>query len=89
MLNYDDDKKVIEMEVVSPPYILDFGGAYLDTTPAHVITACNLGQYEQDKREQFGGNWPEVKAILAEFAGLHQIHIVDVNPGNIRFSTTD
>src|SRR5688572_28971050 len=33
MIGYDDNLWVIEMEIVSAPYVLDFAGAYLDRPP--------------------------------------------------------
>ena len=33
LTNYDDDLLAIEMTIVSPPFVLDFGGAYLDRPP--------------------------------------------------------
>ena len=33
LLGYDDELWVIEMTVVSQPFVLDFGGAYLDRAP--------------------------------------------------------
>ena len=89
LLQYDDDKLIIEMELVSPPFIVDFGGAYLDVLPAHATGTMTLSQWDIDKREQFGENWLKAQAIIAEFAGMYSIHIVDVNPGNIRFKSEE
>jgi hypothetical protein len=33
MLRCDDDLWVIEISIVTPPYLLDFAGAYLDKSP--------------------------------------------------------
>src|SRR6516165_4490321 len=33
LIRYDDELWVIEMEIVSPPFVLDFAGAYLDEPP--------------------------------------------------------
>lgn len=37
LLGFDDNSLIIEMSLVSPPFIVDFGGAYLDKPPAHAI----------------------------------------------------
>jgi hypothetical protein len=70
---------------VSPPFIVDFGGAYLDELPEHATTAEVFEQWLQDKQEQFGKRWEEVRVALEDFTNLYKIYIVDVNPGNIRF----
>ncbi len=33
LLHFDDEFLAIEMTIVSPPFCLDFGGAYLDRPP--------------------------------------------------------
>jgi hypothetical protein len=33
MTDYDDELWVVEMSIVSPPFVLDFAGAYLDRAP--------------------------------------------------------
>ena len=33
LIDYDDELLAIEMTIVSPPFCLDFGGAYLDRKP--------------------------------------------------------
>jgi hypothetical protein len=86
IFNWDDSRLILEMTIVAPPFIVDFGGAYLDNLPDHALSSINFSYGDQDKREQFGDNWLEVQALIAEFATRYSIHIVDVNPGNIRFA---
>lgn len=81
---YDNDKLAIEMTMVSPPFIVDFGGAYLDTAPDHARAPQVVEEWESNKREQFGDDWPEVQAIIAEFESRYRVILVDVHPGNIR-----
>lgn len=72
----------IEMTVVVRPFVLDFGGAYLDNPPdydAHI-----LEQWELHKQEQFEENWPHAASIL-ETLKSYGIFVADVNPGNIGF----
>ena len=33
LIDFDDDLWVVEMTIVSPPFVLDFAGAYLDQKP--------------------------------------------------------
>ncbi len=82
LIGYDDDLRAIEMTTVSPPFVLDFGGAYLDHPPDYSDEVWE--DWRQQKSEAFEDNWPAVEQILDEFRDFG-IHIADVNPGNIRF----
>lgn len=82
LLTHDNATLVIEMEIVSPPFILDFAGASLDDPrdfPAEVADVWLL-----EKQQQFGEEWPRVQRILTRFAH-HRIYLSDVKPGNITF----
>jgi hypothetical protein len=82
LLQHDDELLVIEMSMVSRPFLLDFGAAYLDTPldfSEEVMT-----DWREQKREEFGPRWPEVQAILAALE-MYGIFMEDVNPGNISF----
>lgn len=82
LLTYDDELHTIEMTIVSPPFCLDFGGAYLDKPPDYSPEVWR--DWREEKEKDFDGKWPEVEKILDEFRWMG-IHIADVNPGNIRF----
>ena len=82
LIAYDDELCVIAMTVVSRPFVLDFGGAYLDRPPD--FSQKILDDWRAEKQEQFGGRWKEVQAILAFLEALG-IFVIDVNPGNISF----
>lgn len=82
LLHYDDELLAIEMTIVSPPFCLDFGGAYLDRPPEYSPEVW--ADWREMKSEAFENNWPKVESILAEFRS-YGIYIADVNPGNIRF----
>jgi hypothetical protein len=82
MVDFDDELGVIQMTVVTRPFILDFAGAYLDAAPE--FSEETLAEWQADKREQFGSRWSDVQMILATLAG-HRIFVVDVNPNNISF----
>ncbi len=64
------------------PFLLDFGGAYLDHAPDDDEKI--LGQWQREKEEQFEANWPKAVSILAELR-RYGIYVADVNPGNIGF----
>jgi hypothetical protein len=80
MLRHDDALWIIEMSVVSRPFVLDFAGAYLDRAPD--FSEEMLADWRADKEEQFGAHWPEVQAILRALEA-HGIYMEDVSPGNI------
>ena len=63
LIDFDDDLWVIEMTIVIRPFVLDFAGAYLDRAPD--FSEEVMADWYEQKREQFGKNWPEAQAILA------------------------
>jgi len=82
LLAHDTELFVLEMTIVTPPFIVDFGGAYLDRPPDYSDEVWR--DWRKEKSEDFEDNWPAVEQILDEFRWMG-IHIADVNPGNIRF----
>ena len=82
LVAHDDDLLAIEMTIVSPPFCLDFGGAYLDHRPDYSPEVW--ADWRKQKSEAFESNWPAVEKIISEFE-QYGIYIADVNPGNIRF----
>ena len=82
LIRTDDTLRVIEMTIVTRPFVLDFAGAWLDTPPAFPDEIW--AEWEAEKREQFGDRWPKVQAVLGELEAM-DIHMVDVSPSNIAF----
>jgi hypothetical protein len=82
LIGYDDELWIIQMTVVARPFVLDFGGAFLDRAPE--FSEEILADWEADKLEQFGERWPEVQAILATLQ-TYGVFVTDVNPGNVSF----
>ncbi|MBI3861327.1 MAG: hypothetical protein HY290_05480 [Planctomycetia bacterium] len=80
--HWDDELWVIEMEIVSPPFVLDFAGAYLDQEPDFPEEV--MAEWRAEKKEQFGDRWGEVQSIMREFRKMG-IYLADVKPGNILF----
>jgi hypothetical protein len=83
MLNSADELWVIVMTIASPPFVLDFAGAYLDEPPDYPEDVW--AEWEQDKRDQFGDRWPTVQAILRRLQGFG-VFLADVTANNIRFA---
>lgn len=82
MLAYNDELWTIEMDIVSPPYILDFAGALVDIE--HVFPEETMADWRAAKAEQFEEDWPLVRRILSEFRSMG-IYLTDVHPRNINF----
>jgi hypothetical protein len=80
LVRFDDELRIIEMTVVTRPFVLDFAGAYLDIPPDFADEVW--AQWEEDKREQFGSRWPDVLNVLAALEEL-EIHMIDVSPSNV------
>lgn len=85
LLRHDDERFIIEMTIVTRPFVLDFAGAYLDYPPDFSDEV--IADWHVEKREQFESKWPEVLAILGVLEE-YGIFMVDVNPGNISFGDT-
>jgi hypothetical protein len=79
MIEHDDELWIIEMSVVTPPYVLDFAGEYLDWTPD--FSEKVLADWRADNQEQFGERWLEVQAILAHLESFG-VYMEDVSPSN-------
>jgi len=84
LIHHDDRLWVVEMGIVSRPFVLDFAGAYLDRRPDYPDEV--LEEWQEEKLEQFGAErWDVVQQVMAHFAGMG-IYLADVKPGNIMFA---
>ena len=83
LIRADDDLRVIEMTIVTRPYVLDFAGAYLDGRPE--FSEEIWAEWESQKREQFGDQWGIVEKVMSAFEGLG-IYLVDISPSNVGFA---
>jgi len=83
LIRSDDELMVIEMTIVSRPFVLDFAGAYLDSPPKFSDEIWS--EWEAEKRDQFEARWAKVQAVLSALEEL-DIYMVDVSPSNIAFA---
>jgi hypothetical protein len=81
LIDCHDVLLVIEMTIVMPPYLLDFGAAYVDQRPDY--SPETVAEAEEETAERFGDDWPAVQRIRATLAGMG-IFYYDAHPGNIR-----
>ncbi|TWT51608.1 hypothetical protein KOR42_34960 [Thalassoglobus neptunius] len=80
-LGYDDSLGIIEMEMVNPPYILDFAGASLDRPKD--LTEEQQIEWELENIDRFGDSWDRVQTALAIFRRF-KIYLYDLSLNNIR-----
>ncbi len=80
LIDHDDSLAVLEMTIVSPPFVLDFAGARLDRR--HQFPEDIIEEWRAEKREQFEADWPKVQRLMWAFESLG-IHLNDVHPGNV------
>ena len=83
LLRADDNLCVIEMTIVTRPFLLDFAGAFLDVRPE--FSEEIWAEWETQKREQFGDHWNVVREVLNTLEGWG-VYLLDVSPSNIRFT---
>jgi hypothetical protein len=83
LVQFDDALRVIEMTIVTRPFVLDFAGAYLDERPD--FPEDKWAEWEIEKRDLFENRWSTVQSILAALEEF-DIYMVDVSPSNIAFS---
>ena len=83
MVDHDNDLLIIEMTIVSPPFLLDFASAYLDDPPDWPEDV--VAQWHEDLRGRFEGRYDEVLVILAELEGQAGVHLFDVHADNLKF----
>ncbi len=83
LIDYDDECRVIEMSIVTPPYVLDFASAYLDERPDFPQDV--IEKWEEDLRESFGDHFPDVMAILEALERDAGVILLDIHPHNVKF----
>lgn len=82
LIAFDDELRIVEMEVVQPPYLLDFGKAYIDEPlpydPEQVASYfASLGRWFRAE------DVPRVRKICRILNGFG-IEYLDAKPANIR-----
>ncbi|MBL8827833.1 MAG: hypothetical protein JNM18_12720 [Planctomycetaceae bacterium] len=81
LIDFDDELLVIELSIVSPPYLLDFGKAYLDCRAPY--DEVQRTEYHDMIRDLFGDDYARVLRITRMLWHLCQIDYVDAKPANI------
>ena len=87
MLGYDDELKVIELDLMQkPPYIIDFAKVRLNFGPD--FSEETLAENEAHGQWLFGKNWAAVKILMNELES-YRIFYLDPKPHNIVFPTAE
>ena len=79
LLDQDRETWVLELSLVSPPFVLDFAAASLGKAPSEMASP----EWLAEKQRMFGRDWPDVQRLL-DGLRLYGIHFPDVHLGNIR-----
>jgi len=86
MLDFHPELLVIEMQLVVPPYALDFSGATLDRPSAATLdqTEDEFAEWEESRIEIYGAeDWEIVERVISCFRRIG-IYLGDVHKGNIK-----
>ena len=87
LVGYDDDLMVIEMSVVSPPFVLDFAKCYLDRRPD--FSAEVIAEWMAERCELFEPDqWSTVLLVMSELEKMG-VYSYDARPSNIAFLDDD
>jgi hypothetical protein len=82
LLGHADELLVVEMTIVTKPYVLDFAGAYLDEPPE--FPAEVMEERNAHWSEVFEGRWPAAQRIITQFE-RYGVYLLDPSPRNIAF----
>ncbi len=80
--DHSDSLMVIEMSIVQPPYLLDFGKVYLDDPPEYFKDNRIMTSWLAECRDLFDEDWPEIQQLLFKMQKFG-IYYVDPKPANI------
>jgi hypothetical protein len=87
LIDHDDHAMIVEMDIVQPPYLIDFGKAYTDESSPY--DEGQLAQYRASLAHKFRKeDLPRVRKVCGILAG-YGIEYLDASPWNIRFRTED
>ncbi len=82
LVDYDDEHRIVEMAIVSPPYLLDFGKAYVDRESPY--TPEQKEESHEACRELFeADDWVLIEEAMLDLR-LLGIEYLDIKPANIR-----
>ena len=80
---FDDECLVLEMSIVTPPYLLDFASAYLEQRPDFPEEVEE--EWQRNIQESFGEKFGEVMAALEALERDAGVILLDIHPHNVKF----
>jgi hypothetical protein len=84
LLDVDEELKVLEIKLVQPPFLLDFGKVYLDMPPPYWEDEKIMSHWHAEGRENFGKRWATVLSLIRQLES-YGIWYIDPKPGNVMF----
>lgn len=84
LINSDDELWIVEIQILTPPFVLNFAGASPDQPSRIFVEMSEDDQLEwmETRIEMYGEEWPLVETLLAQLWG-YKIFLTDVKPGDI------
>ena len=82
LVEWDEGLRVVEVDIVTPPCIIDFGKSYLDSAPDHSEETWQ--EHDEHQKEMWGERYGDVQAVLWKLQELGIIYR-DASPKNIIF----
>ena len=87
LIEHDKVLLIVEMDVVKPPYVLDFGKAYAKAHPLdrpHPYSDEEITRWREDAKAKYWEDheWPIVQDLVYRLED-HGICYLDVSPGNV------
>lgn len=79
----DESLRVIEMTIVDPPFLLDFGKVHLDVPPPYFGDKQLMANAYSEWRERYGSDWLAIASVLGVLRAKFGIYYVDPRPSNI------
>lgn len=86
-INADADLKVIEMGIVEPPFILDFGSSAVDIEPDY--TPEQWQEWWLKLEHDFEDRFPQAEAVFYYLKRHFNIWHLDLSTNNLQFSRED
>jgi hypothetical protein len=80
LASHSDELLVVEMSLVNPPYVLDFGKVTLDRQPDY--PPATIAYAREEQKEWWGDLYPTIRSIVGRLQSLG-IFYADPKPGNI------
>jgi len=85
LLGYDENSLLIEMTIVTPPYLLDFASTHDEVELEHLgFTDEIWAEREQHWANIFGDQWPRVRTLRNTFLRLTGLMHLDPSRNNVR-----